>query len=421
MRLLFIHQNFPGQFEHVAPELARQGHQVVALAINAGAQRWPGVQVVLHQPQPRPGDGAGADPLTREWAAKLARGESAAQAMLQLRRQGFTPDVVMAHPGWGEALYVRDVFPGCRLLTYAEYFYGSDGGDTAFDPEFDAIPPDFAALRRLRLKNTHLLHALAVADEAVAPTQFQRSRHPAVFQDRIRVIHDGIDTDLLQPDPAARISLAPPGGGAPLVLSRADEVVSFVARNLEPYRGYHRFVRALPRLLAARPRARVVIVGGDDVSYGAAAPAGSTWKQRFLDEVAGELDLQRVHFVGRVPHLQLRQLMQVATVHCYLTYPFVLSWSMLEAMSQGCLVLGSRTAPVEEVIEHGRNGLLVDFFDTEGLADALADTLAQGAQLDGLRAAARRTVVERYDLRRQCLPQMLNFLTGATRRDPVAT
>lgn len=412
MKLLFIHQNFPGQFAHVAPALAQRGHQVVTLGISTSGQQWPGVTQLLHKPQPRSGDTAASDPLSREWAAKLARGESAARAMLQLRQQGYTPDVVVAHPGWGEALYIRDVYPACRLITYAEYYYGSAGGDTSFDPEFDATPAGFEALQRLRLKNTHLLHALSVCDEALSPTQFQRSRHPAVFQDRIRVIHDGIDTDLLQPDAAASITLAQPSSAAPLTLTRDDEVVSFVARNLEPYRGYHCFMRALPRLLQRRPRAHVVIVGGDEVSYGAAAPAGTTWKQRFLDEVKDNLDLQRVHFVGRVPHAQLRKLMQVASVHTYLTYPFVLSWSMLEAMSQGCLVVGSRTAPVEEVIEHGRNGLLVDFFDPQALADTVADTLAQGAALNALRTAARQTVIDRYDLKRHCLPQLLRFIEG---------
>jgi len=412
MKLLFIHQNFPGQFAHVAPELARQGHQVVTLGINNSGQQWPGVTQLLHKPQPRPGDNSGSDTNTREWAAKLARGESAARAMLQLRQQGFAPDVVVAHPGWGEALYIRDVFPACRLITYAEYYYGSDGGDTSFDAEFDAIPPSFEALQRLRLKNTHLLHALSICDEALSPTQFQRSRHPAAFQDRIRVIHDGVDTDLLQPDAAASIVLAQPGAVAPITLTRRDEVISFVARNLEPYRGYHCFMRALPKLLQLRPQARVVIVGGDEVSYGAAAPAGTSWKQRFLDEVKGDIDLQRLHFVGRVPHVQLRKLMQVASVHTYLTYPFVLSWSMLEAMSQGCLVVGSRTAPVEEVIEHGHNGLLVDFFDTQALADTVADALAQGAALNRLRTAARQTVIDRYDLQRHCLPAMLRFIKG---------
>ena len=410
MKLLFVHQNFPGQFAHVAPALAQRGHQVVTLGVTPGGPQWPGVTQLLHKPQPRPGDSAASDPLTREWSAKLARGESAARAMLQLRQQGFVPDVVVAHPGWGEALYIRDVFPACRLITYAEYYYGGAGGDTSFDPEFDVIPPTFEALQRLRLKNTHLLHALSVCDAALAPTQFQRSRHPAAFQERIHVIHDGIDTDLLQPDAGASLTLAQPGTSAAVTLTRRDEVVSFVARNLEPYRGYHCFMRALPRLLHRRPNARVVIVGGDEVSYGAAAAPGSSWKQRFLDEVKDRIDTSRVHFVGRVPHLQLRKLMQVAQVHTYLTYPFVLSWSMLEAMSQGCLVVGSRTAPVEEVVEHGNNGLLVDFFDAQALADTVADALEQGAALDPLRRAARQTVIDRYDLHRHCLPRLLQFI-----------
>jgi len=410
MRFLFLHQNFPAQFVHIAPTLASQGHEVVALGTQRPRARIPGVRMLNHRPIPPTQIEASADSFMQEWCAKNARAVSAAAAMVALKAEGFIPDVVFGHPGWGEMLFARDVFPMSRHLMFAEYYYSTDGGDSFFDPEFQPGGPDLRALQRIRLKNTHLLHALASCDEAVSPTTFQKSRHPAAFQDRIRVIHDGIDTDLFQPNAQASVKLQQ----AQVELKPGDEVVTYVARQLEPYRGYHTFMRCLERLQRLRPRARVVIVGGHDTAYGARPPSGKTWKGIFLDEVKSALDLSRIHFVGQVPHPVLQQLMQVSAVHTYLTYPFVLSWSMLEAMSQGALMVASRTAPVEEVIEHGRNGLLVDFFDHLALADTLADALERREALKPLRTAARQTVYERYDLRRVCLPAMLALVLGST-------
>lgn len=411
MRFLFIHQNFPGQFKHVAAALAARGHEVVALGISRRAAPVQGVRCLLYRPAPLPPVSA-EHPLRTaldEFQAKIARGHAAAQAMRRLRTHGFQPDVVVAHPGWGEALFAKDVFPGARLLVYAEYFYGEPGGDTDFDPEFPAAAPEFAA-QLLRLKNTHLLHALNSCDAAVSPTVFQRNRHPAWARERIRQIHDGIDTARFRPDPQACVRLPATG----LTLRPGDEVVTFVARQLEPYRGYHIFMRALPLLQQLRPRARVVVVGGDGTSYGAPPPAGTTWRKRFLAEVRPRLDLQRIHFVGRLPHATLTQLMQVSAVHAYLTYPFVLSWSLLEAMSIGCLVVGSDTGPLREVVQNERNGLLVDFFDHEQLARRIADALGRQAELRPLREAARRDVVERFDLHSHCLPQWLALVESGS-------
>lgn len=403
-RFLFIHQNFPGQFRHLAPALAAAGHEVVALGMRSNVEALPGVRYFAHQA--RVPAGAGEQPAQlRDLFSKVLRGESASAALARLKEQGFTPDTVFVHPGWGEAFFVRDVFPHARVLVYAEYYYAAEGGDSFFDPEFSK-QPTLAELQRLRLRNTHLMHALSDADAALSPTHFQRDRHPAWCQEKITVIHDGIDTERFRPDAGASVSLAAAG----VTLRPGDEVVTFVSRQLEPYRGYHIFMRALPELLRLRPNARIVIVGGDGVSYGAAAPAGKTWKSIFRDEVAAQLDMRRVHFVGKLPHELLTQLMQVSAVYTYLTYPFVLSWSLLEAMSTGCLIVGSRTAPLEEVIEHGRNGLLTDFFDPQALAHTVADALERRGSLGALREAARQAVVERYDLHRHCLPAQMRFM-----------
>ena len=406
MNILFVHQNFPGQFRHVAPELARLGHRVVALGVNATPHKLRGVEHLFHQPGTDDGLREGAPAALAELHGKLVRGDSAARAMTGLKARGFVPDVVFAHPGWGEALYIKDVFPAARLLIYAEYYYGAEGGDLAFDPEFTRL--DLPNLTQARLKNTHLLHALAAADAGLSPTEFQRDQHPAWFHPRITVLHDGIDTQRFVPDPKASVSLRSAG----VTLRAGEEVLTFVARELEPYRGFHTFMRSLPLLQRLRPQARIVIVGGDGASYGRAAPAGTTWKQVFLKEVAGGLDMSRIHFVGKVPHEVLTQLMQVSAAHVYLTYPFVLSWSLLEAMSIGCAIVGSDTAPLREVVRDGENGFLTDFFDPQALARKAAEVLERRAELTALRANARETVVQRFDLPRHCLPGWTRFVLG---------
>lgn len=339
--------------------------------------------------------------------SKVRRGESAANALVALHQEGFRPDLVFAHPGWGEALFVKNLFPAAQLLVYAEYYYGAPHGDTAFDPEFST--PSLRQRQRNTLKNTHLLHALSECDRALSPTQFQRSQHPPWAQSNISVIHDGIDTTRFRPDPQARVTLRSAG----VTLSAGEEVITFVARQLEPYRGYHIFMRSLPLLQQLRPKARIVIVGADGVSYGAPPPKGDTWKSIFHKEVQAGLDNSRIHFVGRVPHGVLTQLLQISAAHVYLTYPFVLSWSLLEAMSIGCLVVASDTAPVREVIDHGRNGLLTDFFDPSALARTVAHALENQNELKPLRLAARQAMVDRYDLHTRCLPQQLDFMLSA--------
>jgi glycosyltransferase involved in cell wall biosynthesis len=398
-KYLFVHQNFPGQFVHVAAALAEAGHQVVALGITG--RNVPGVQYVRYEPARPPAGGV----VRGDLAAKLVRAEGCASAMLALQAQGFQPDVIVAHPGWGEALFCKDVWPRARLVVFAEFYYTVDGSDYAFDPEFQTDTP--AARMRLRLKNTALLHALAAADAAYAPTHWQKSQVPPEFRHKVEVIFDGINTEVVKPAAGVRVHLKRDN----LALTRADEVITFVNRNLEPYRGFHTFMRALPEMRARRPRAHVLIVGRDGVSYGTRPKGGGSWKDAMLSEVGANLPLDRVHFLGPLPYAQYLQVLQISTCHVYLTYPFVLSWSCLESMSAGNVVVASDTAPVREVMDDGRNGLLTGFFDTKALASRVADVLAAPGDYAAVSAQARATVQERYDLKRVCLPQLLAFLS----------
>lgn len=408
MDILLLHQNFPGQYKHLAPALAARGHQVIGVGDGERLRQQPhlpGVRRVGYK-SPR-GAGPETHPYLQSFEGQVRRGQQVLRALQQLQRDGFRPDLILAHPGWGEALFLKDAYPDVPLIGLFEFYYRGHGVDMGFDPEF---PLDLDQHCRARSRNANHLIALEATDVGICPTAFQKSVHPSCFHDKLRVIHDGIDTDQACPKPLASMQIML--DGQLLRLSREDEVISFVSRNLEPYRGFHVFMRALPRLLEQRPQARVVIVGEDAVSYGPAAPAGSSWKQIFLAEVQDHLDLSRVHFCGRLPYSQLLKLFQLTSAHVYLTYPFVLSWSMLEAMSCGALVVGSRTPPVEEVIRDGENGLLVDFFSPEQLASRLIDVLGHPDGFQSLREEARRTIVEHYDLRRICLPQQLALIRG---------
>lgn len=409
MKLLFVHQNFPGQFKFLAPAMARLGHDVTALTMRKDlpAGTWEGVKLVAYAAQ------RSTSPNIHPWVSdietKVIRGEAAFRAALELRQQGYSPDVILAHPGWGESLFLKEVWPAAKLAIYCEFHYPLTGGDVGFDPEFAQTEAGDAC--RLRMKNANNLLHFYEADAGISPTQWQADSFPQPFRDRIAVIHDGIDTEVVRPAPNAYVEVR-----GKRRLTRQDEIITFVNRNLEPYRGYHVFMRSLPELLRRRPNARVIIVGGDEVSYGGAPPKGKTWRNIFLDEVRGELDMSRVHFVGKVPYPVFLSLLQVSTVHVYLTYPFVLSWSLLEAMSAGCAIVASDTQPLHEAITHGQTGRLVGFFDRQALIENVADLLENRAEAERLGARAREFAREHYDLRRVCLPRQIEWIDSLVAR-----
>jgi glycosyltransferase involved in cell wall biosynthesis len=402
MNWLFIHQNFPGQYLHVVRHLVGAGDRIVGIGQQHSAEL-PGVERIEYVPGPAvsaPGQ------HVHDFETAVQNGLAVARCCEQLKAGGFFPAIVIGHNGWGETLYVKDVWPNIPLLNYFEFFYRATGSDIDFDPEFVA-DPDIAL--RLRTRNAVNLLGLDAGDWGQTPTRWQRDQYPQRDRDRISVIHEGVDTGFVRPDPTARLWLR---GGASF--ARGDEIVTYSARNLEPYRGFHVFMRALPKILHHRPKAHVLIVGGDGVSYGPRPVPGGGWRQQLLDEVGGELDLPRVHFLGRLGFRQYLSVLQLSAVHVYLTYPFVLSWSLIEALSAGCPVVASRTPPVEEIISDGENGWLVDFFDIDGLADRVADVLEGTDAHRRMRAAARASAVGRYDLRTVCLPAYLSLLQRLT-------
>jgi glycosyltransferase involved in cell wall biosynthesis len=413
MQILFVHQNFPAQFLHLATRLVASGHGVAAIG-GPTSRPIPNVAMKLARyERTARGSTQGIHPLALRFEADCLRAEAAALAATRLAGEGFSPDVIVGHDGWGELFLLTEIWPKARVLAYAEYYNQRHGADFSFDTEFK--PPDPGRNHVMRTRNAGLALALSDADLVVAPTQFQRALHPPGLRDRIAVVHDGIDTGSARPRDDATLQI--PGG--PL-LRAGDEVVTYVNRRLEPLRGMHSFLRALPDVLAARPAAQVVIVGSTDgTAYGGQPSEGGTWKDKLLAELGDRLDARRVHWLGHIGKSTLLDAFAVSRAHVYLTYPFVLSWSLLEAMSAGCLVIGSNTAPVAEVIVHQKNGLLVDFHDHAALSKQLVEALSQPADaFRAIRQNARQTILDRYDRDTVCLPKLIAMIEGLGPQKP---
>jgi glycosyltransferase involved in cell wall biosynthesis len=365
---------------------------------------WAGVRLVPYQPAR--GSSSTVHPWLSDLETKTIRAEAVFNTALQLKKSGFNPDVIIAHPGWGESLFVKNVWPATKLGMYCEFFYHAEGADVGFDPEFSN--PNPAEICRLQMKNANNILHFQIADAGISPTHWQASTFPASFREKMTVVHDGIDTQAIIPNPAVSLNF-----NQQLTLTRNDEVITFVNRNLEPYRGYHIFMRMLPELLARRPRARILIVGGDNVSYGAAPKDGETWKAIFFNEVKAKIsaaDWARVLFLGNISYQHFIPLLQISTVHVYLTYPFVLSWSVFEAMSAGCAVVASNTQPLHEAITDNETGMLVDFFAIESWVEKISQLLDNPEQRAYLGKNARIFAQTHYDLQTVCLPKQLAWV-----------
>lgn len=384
----------PGQFRHLAADLARDpAYKVHFITCRQGVEM---SGITVHRYVRPSGKANASEALVRPLEGAMRFGRAVAKLALEMKAKGIEPALVVVHPGWGEGLFLRDVWPKARILAYAEYYYQPRGGDIGFDPLF---PVSYNGLFTSRAMNANLLLSLEQADVLLSPTRWQRSRHPAALQAKTAVIFDGIDTARACPQAGASFRLPPADGGEELVLDEGCEVITYVARNLEPHRGYHVFMQSLPALLAARPKAQVVIVGGTEVSYSPRPRDGSAdWKASLAGQVDLGGDAGRVHHVGKLPYGQFLDLLRISSAHIYLTYPFVLSWSCLEAMAIGCAMVASDTAPVREVMVHEENGLLVPFFDQQALVAAVCRLLEDKALAARLRQAARASVVERYNL-----------------------
>jgi len=386
--VLFVHNNFPAQFRDLAETLVARGVRCAAI----GQSNAPGVEgmsigrYVLDR---------GTTPGILPWAvraeADLIRAGGALRVAKMMKAEGFDPAVIVGHPGWGETVFLDEVWPDAKQVAFAEFFYHGRGLDIDFDEEFFETTED--GVLRGRAKNVVMALAYAEADAIVAPTEFQASTLPAVLRQRMRVIHEGVDVDTIRPGPPQPFEL--PDGR---IIPPGTPVITHVNNNLEPMRGLHIFARALPRLMAEVPDAQVLVFGRESPRpYGGQPPDGKTWRDIVFEGL--EVDPARLHFLGKAPHDQMLAALRLSTAHVYYTYPFVLSWSLVEAMASGCYVIASDTPPLHDAIQDGVNGRLLPFFDVAALSEAMIAACRDPQAAAPLRAAARATAVAKFSAR----------------------
>ncbi|MDJ0650611.1 MAG: glycosyltransferase family 4 protein [Xenococcaceae cyanobacterium MO_188.B19] len=398
MRILFLHPNFPAQFRHLASKLGEDPKNTVVFGTNRKEGQIAGVTKVLYEKSRTAR--AETHHYVRPLENAVLEGQAVYRLAQQLKDKNFAPDVVYGHSGWGPTLFAKDIFPRAKLLCYFEWFYNAHGSDADFDPD-DPINADDEA--RIRIKNAPILIDLYSCDRGLSPTNWQRQQFPPEFHSKIKVHHDGVDTEYFKPEPGAKLVLP----RINLDLSGVSEIVTYVARGMEPYRGFPQLIKTIAIMQKKRPECHFVIVGKNRVAYGKNLPDGKNYKDVMLEKFP--LDMNRVHFTGLLPYDEYLQVLKASSVHLYLTRPFVLSWSMLEALSTGCLIVGSSTPPVKEVIEDGVNGLLVDFFTPKKIASKIIEALNNPDKMAKIRTRARETILEKYDLAK-LLPEHLEWI-----------
>ena len=403
MNILFVHPNFPGQFLHLARYFGRQGtHRVYFLTKNTHGNRLENVTIGVYKASREATKEI--HPYVKLMEEAVLDGQAVARAMVNLRdKQNFVPDVIVAHTGWGGILYAKDVYPEVPLVGYFEWYYRTYGSDVCYWPS--DVVSDNTKLR-IRTMNAHHLLSLEQCDVRLTPTQWQRQQFPVHYQEGMHVIHEGVDLEFCTPDHGKKLVLPE----KKLDLSGAKEIITYVSRGFEPYRGFPQFMEALRILLPKRPDCHVVMVGQDGTFYGPSPAPDKTWHQ--LEEEKGGYDKSRVHFVGHCDRGSYRTILQASTVHVYLTRPFVLSWSMLEAMAFECCLVASKTPPVEEAVEDGKDALLVNFLSPEHIAMRIEEALDDPELRRRLGKAARQTILDRYDAR-ECVRRQVNMIYGA--------
>lgn len=381
VKFLFVHQNFPGQFLHLIRHLVESRQHEIVFITEPNANVINGVRKVPYRKPglPSPECHLGA----RELDGGLRRADAVFQVASNLQSLGFEPDIIIGHHGWGEMLSLVDVWPRAPIYGYFEFYYNPERADVGFDPEFPNNPLDYP---RIRAKNAINHIALNLGQYGHSPTRWQWSTYPDWAQKKIDLLWEGVDLDICRPDAAQRRRPLTIGG---MTVKPTDTLVTYVSRDLEPYRGFHTMMRTLPALQKARKDLKVIMVGSDGVSYGVMPPEGGTWRERMMKEVGSGIDMERVAFPGRVSYPDYLSLMKRSDAHVYLTYPFVASWSLRESLALGCAVVGSDTQPVQEFIQHGETGLLTSFFDQNALATTVLDLLEDKSLNARLRSNAR--------------------------------
>lgn len=395
MKILFLHRSFPSQFKFMAIALSVDPNNSVMFITNDKDTELAGITKYYYDV---PTQGASdCHPYLKKYETDILHGQAAAKVAQGLKKQGIKPDIIVGH-SWGTSLFIKEVFPDVPYICYVEWFNKMENSTI----DFGGNNPSIDEKAILKCNNTRVLADLCNCDGAITPTNWQKAQFPREFQDKINVIYDGVDTHLCKPDPDVSFTIK----DKDITFSSKDEVVTYATRGLEPMRGFPQFMEAVEKLLIKRPNAHFVIAGKDAVTYGKKLEKG-TYKELMLSKL--KIDLNRVHFVDKLPYEEYLKLLQVSSVHVYLTYPFILSWSFIDAMSTGCCIVGSKTPPIMEVMEDNKNGLLVDFFNVSELVEKVQYALENREKMQEIRNNARQTILDKYSLE-VCLAEQIMYV-----------
>src|SRR5574344_1845906 len=352
MNILFLHRRFPGQFRYLAAAFAADKNNRVVFIREDTKNRISGGEKRIYKHVYKEDKKS----QSKIFDVAVSHGKAAVEVAKKLREEGFIPDVIYGFSGWGTSLYIKEVYPDVPFLCYMEWI---DNADSSI-AEFEGRELGDKELKQMNLDNAYIMDELKACDYALCPTFWQKSQFPFIYHNKICVIPDGIDTQRCAPDSEAKFLVKDKN----IELTCEDEVITYGTRGMEPYRGFPQFMEAIEQVLKKRPKAQVVIAGDDKVFYG--EDTGISYKEKMLENL--DLDMDRVHFTGTIPFKDYVKMLQISSAHVYLSYPFVLSWSILDAMSTGCCIIASHTAPVTEVIKDKNNGLLASFFNSNDIA-----------------------------------------------------
>ncbi len=409
MRMLFLHRYFPGPFRQIAMNFSAMPNNTTLFLSERGNKnlRLPGVRRLRVAPITIQDV---TDDVERQSTAALRQASKAANAMLRLRREGFIPDIIYYAASEGYAFYARDIFPESLMVARADWFFTQGESHTFFNKGKPRPPADFAIGR---VRNLTQYNNIGDCDMALTSTAWQKAQYPGFLSEKIQVIHEGVDTRFFSPMPGSRFN------SPTCDLSSVQELVTFSFRYSGPSRGFPQFAASLPLLLALRPACHVLIMASRP-EYGPKQESDAAWLASLQASLPDDPELKkRIHVVDFTSIADYRKLLRASSVHLYLTAPFALSAGLFEAMSCGALVLGSDTAPVREVIRHGQNGFLCDFWDSEALAQTLAGVLERNQRFMPIREAARNTILQEYDQSMQSSRHRQLILDALARRGTV--
>ena len=385
--VLFIHPNYPGQFKHILPALRETGeYRLAYISRQRSTPDSEGIMIEQYVFEKRP-RGGGVHRYLHYTNEAVREAREVSVCANNLVSRGFVPDIIVGHTAWGGLLFMRDMFPQAKIIGYCELYSR---------PEFDQATPSGERISNdrkayLRCRNLHGLMQMESMDVGVTPTRYQLDSFPPLLQQKLRVVHEGVDTRLCAPDGLASFPVKEKN----LVLTANDQVITYVSRGFEPARGFFEYMQSLEILCQKLPDAHFLLVGGENVFY-SAKPGEKSYREQAIEKY--DIDLDRVHFTGRLVHEGFRKVIQISSAHVYLTRPLFLSWSAVEAMSMGAPIIASDHALVREFMQHEENALLVETNDPDAIAAAVVRLVEDRELSRRLGNTARNSIVDKYDI-----------------------